>query len=232
METTTEKKQLARIGIPILLIGLSCSSAVAGPGNAGITGSADTGIPKEIYISPDSVSMETFAGYYRFPNRVAYIRFFEQEGQFLAQQVWDGRTYPLVRTGPLRFQSQDEAYLVTFIEDDEKTIDQVHILGRVVLERVSYDPTQYIALHPEHWQPLVGRYRFQKDEKLELIVSVRDGQLVVTQSWDQKTIVFEAFSPLDFFNEALTFPLTFRMENGVVLELISYESDHWERVEP
>lgn len=186
-----------------------------------------TMIPHQI----DSTSMDDFTGYYRFPNRVAYIRFFDQDGQFVAQQTWDGRIYPLHRTGSRSFQSHDEAYPIAFIEGTEGKIDKAKILDRVILEKVSYNPTQYITLTVDQLTPLSGRYRFQRDSNMEINVSIQDGKLAIRQLWDNKTMLFEAYSPTDFFNEELSFPLTFIVDNGVVKELICLESDHWKKEE-
>ncbi|MGV3762009.1 hypothetical protein [Parapedobacter sp.] len=178
----------------------------------------------------DSVAWDALSGYYRFPNRAAHIRFFERDGQFVAQQVWDGRVYPLRPTGPLTFQSQDEAYKIEFIESNAGKIDKAKILGRITLEKVTYNPAQYVALNAEQLKPLVGKYRLEKDPNMELQITVRDGKLALTQQWDNQTILFEAFSPTVFLNEELTFPLTFMVEDGVAKKLICFESDQWERV--
>lgn len=180
--------------------------------------------------STDSVALDALSGYYRFPNRAAHIRFFEQGGQFVAQQVWDGRVYPLRPTGHLTFQSQDEAYKIEFLESNAGKIDRAKILDRVMLEKVTYDPTQHVALTAAQLKPLVGSYRLEKDPNMELQIAVRDGKLALTQQWDNQTILFEAFSPTVFLNEELTFPLTFVVEDGVAKKLICFASDQWERI--
>ena len=178
----------------------------------------------------DSVAWDALAGYYRFPNRAAHIRFFEQDGQFVAQQVWDGRVYPLHRTGPRLFQSNDEGYKIEFLEGNAGKIDKAKILDRVVLERVAYNPTRNVALTAEQLKPLVGRYRLEKDPNMELKIAIQNGKLALTQQWDNQTLVFDAFSPTVFFNAELTFPLTFVVEDGVAIKLICFESDQWERI--
>ena len=178
----------------------------------------------------DSVTWDALAGYYRFPNRAAHIRFFEQDGQFVAQQVWDGRVYPLQRTAPLKFQSVDEAYEIEFIEGNTGKIDKAKILDRVMLEKVTYDPTQHVAITAAQLKPLVGRYRLEKDPNMELQIAVRDGKLALTQQWDNQTITFDAFSPTVFFNAELTFPLTFVVEGDVAKKVICFASDQWERI--
>lgn len=179
----------------------------------------------------DSASLDDFTGYYRFPNRAAYLQFFDQDGQFVVQQTWDGRIYPLHRTGSHSFQSHDEAYSIAFIEGTGGKIDKVKVLERVILEKVPYNPTQYVDLRAEQLTPLLGRYRFQKDSNMEINVSIQDGKLAIRQLWDGKTILFEAYSPTDFFNEEASFPLTFVIENGVVRNLICFESDNWKKEE-
>ncbi|MDX3916282.1 MULTISPECIES: hypothetical protein [Olivibacter] len=182
-------------------------------------------------LQTDSVSLDDLSGYFRFPNRVAYIRFFDQDGQFIAQQAWDGRTYPLQRTGSLTFQSRDEAYQVAFIGGTDGKIDKAKILNRVMLEKVFFNPTQYVSLTADQLMPLLGRYRLQTDNNMEINVTRQGNKLAVEQLWDNKTIVFEAFSPTDFLNEELSFPLTFILANGTVKELICFESDRWERID-
>lgn len=209
---------LAAVGFVVL------SSSTAGPEQGSFS-------PTMIQYQIDSVSLDALAGYYRFPNRAAYVRFFDQDGQFVVQQTWDGRIYPLHRTGSLSFQSRDEAYQIAFIEGAEGKIDKVKILDRVILEKVPYNPTQYVELSAEQLTPLLGRYRFQKDSNMEINVSIQDGKLAVKQLWDNNTISFEAYSPTDFFNEELTFPLTFIVENGVVRNLICFELDNWKKEE-
>ncbi|MGK9118095.1 hypothetical protein [Olivibacter jilunii] len=182
-------------------------------------------------LQTDSVSLDDLSGYFRFPNRIAYIRFFDQDGQFIAQQAWDGRTYPLQRTGSLTFQSRDEAYQVAFIGGTDGKIDKAKILNRLMLEKVFFNPTQYVSLTADQLMPLLGRYRLQTDNNMEINVTRQGNKLAVEQLWDNKTIVFEAFSPTDFLNEELSFPLTFILANGTVKELICFESDRWERIE-
>lgn len=209
---------LAAVGFVVL------SSSTVGPEQGS---SSPTMIQHQI----DSVSLDDFTGYYRFPNRVAYVRFFDQDGQLVVQQTWDGRIYPLHRTGSLSFQSRDEAYQIAFIEGAEGKVNKVKILDRVILEKVPYNPTQYVELSAEQLTPLLGRYRFQKDSNMEINVLIQDGKLAVTQLWDNKIVLFEAYSPTDFFNEELTFPLTFIVENGLVKELICFEVDSWKKEE-
>lgn len=182
-------------------------------------------------LQTDSLSLDELSGYFRFPNRVAYIRFFNQDGQFVAQQTWDGRIYPLQRTGSLTFQSRDEAYQVAFIGGADGTIDKAKILNRLMLEKVFFNPTQYVSLTADQLTPLLGRYRLQTDNNMEINVTRQGNKLAVKQLWDNKTMVFEAFSPTDFLNEELSFPLTFIVTNGTVKELICFESDRWERTE-
>jgi len=200
------------------------SSSTAGPEQGSFS-------PTMIQYQIDSVSLDALAGYYRFPNRAAYVRFFDQDGQFVVQQTWDGRIYPLHRTGSLSFQSRDEAYQIAFIEGAEGKIDKVQILDRIILEKVPYNPTQYVELSAEQLTPLLGRYRFQKDSNMEINILIQDGKLAIRQHWDEKIIFFEAYSSTDFFNEELTFPLTFLVKNGVVEKLICFETDVWSKKE-
>ena len=208
----------------IITLGLSALTHQA------VIGMEHTSAPTHTIQYTDSVAWNALAGYYRFPNRAAHIHFYERDGQFIAQQVWDGRIYPLHRTGPLMFQSRDESYEIEFIEGNTGKIDQAKILDRIMLEKVTYNPTQHVALTAEQLKPLLGRYRLEKDPNMELNISVKDGKLALIQQWDNRTIVFEAFSPTVFINTELTFPLTFVVEDGVAKTLICFASDQWERV--
>ncbi len=224
MTAKTVKQRSAKIWALAAVGFVLLSSSTVGPEQGS---SSPTMIQHQI----DSVSLDDFTGYYRFPNRVAYVRFFDQDGQLVVQQTWDGRIYPLHRTGSLSFQSRDEAYQIAFIEGADGKIDKVKILDRVMLEKVPYNPTQYVELSAEQLTPLLGRYRFQKDSNMEIDVLIKDGKLAVTQLWDNKIVLFEAYSPTDFFNEELTFPLTFIVENGLVKELMCFEVDRWKKEE-
>ncbi|WP_188750549.1 hypothetical protein [Parapedobacter defluvii] len=220
MTTKTAKHGSVKTWVLIVASLAMSSGTVAGP---------RTTLSPTITAAPqaDTVSWEAMAGYYRFPNRAAYIRFFDQEDEFVAQQVWDGRTYPLHRTGSLTFQSSDEAYEIAFMEGKAGVIDKAKILGRIILEKVSYNPTRYIKPTAEQLKPLLGLYQFQKDKNMEISLSIQGGKLALRQQWDNQTILFEAYSPTDFFNEELTFPLTFDIENGAVKKLTCFESDVW-----
>lgn len=225
MQTRTAKHLSLSTGV-IISLGLSALTYQA----VGME-HASAPVPATINYT-DSVAWDALAGYYRFPNRAAHIRFFEQDGQFVAQQVWDGRVYPLHRTGPRLFQSNDEGYKIEFLEGNAGKIDKAKILDRVMLEKVTYNPTQHVALTAAQLKPLVGRYRLGKDPNMELQIAVLDGKLALTQQWDNQTILFEAFSPTVFFNAELTFPLTFVVEDGVAKKLICFASDQWERIAP
>ncbi|MFB2121081.1 hypothetical protein [Parapedobacter sp. 2B3] len=223
MQTKTAKHLSLTTGV-IITLGLSTLTHQA-------VGMEHAPAPLQTTIQyTDSVAWGALSGYYRFPNRAAHIRFFEQNGQFVAQQVWDGRVYPLQRTGALVYQSQEEAYKIEFIEGNAGKIEKAKILDRITLEKVAYDPTQHVELTAGQLKPLLGRYRLEKDPSMELSISTKDGKLTLTQHWDNQTLVFDAFSPTVFFNAELTFPLTFVVEDGVANELICFESDQWERV--
>src|SRR5690606_37677754 len=138
----------------LLILGLSASAYPA---------DREQPIQHAVIHHQDSTAHDVLSGYYRFPNRAAHIHFFAQNGQFVAQQVWDGRVYPLHQTAPLKYESKDEGYAIEFIEGANGNIDKAKILDRVVLEKVTYNPTQPVALTAAELQPLLGDYQLQKD---------------------------------------------------------------------
>src|SRR5690606_923235 len=89
--------------------------------------------------------LHDFEGFYRFPNRVAYIQFEVIDKQLTAKQVWDGRQYPLTLTGDLTFESNEERYKVAF---DAIQPTAVEILNRVTLTKIDFDPTKRQTLSP------------------------------------------------------------------------------------
>ena len=220
MQVKKEKHVSLGMGA-LLILGLSAPAQQA----AGL----EQPIQHAAIYHQDSVVHEALSGYYRFPNRAAHIYFFAQDGHLVAQQVWDGRVYPLRQTAPLRYESNNEGYAIEFIEGANGNIDKAKILNRVVLEKVTYNPTQPVTLTAAQLQPLLGDYQLQKDPSMVLSISVKEGKLALTQHWDNATLVFEAFSPTVFFNAESTFPLTFVVEGGEVNQLICFESDLWER---
>lgn len=171
----------------------------------------------------DSVLKE-FEGFYRFPNRVAYIRF-EVVGEVLkARQTWDGRQYAMVQTGDLTFESTAEKYQVVF---DKRLPTTVNILERVTLCKVDFDPTKRIALPMPVAKRYVGRYHLQREPANTIEVTLEDGILVLVQEWDGKRIPLEAITEQEFVNQQAAMPVTFADGGKEGVEMRCFEADIW-----
>jgi len=76
-----------------------------------------------------------------------------------------------------------------------------------------------------------GYYQFDKDQNRYLQIMVKNNKLVLKQLWDQREITFEEKSDLYFYNEELSFPLTFSKDaSGEVTQVIAFERDTWIKV--
>lgn len=172
--------------------------------------------------------LEKFTGFYRFPNQVAYIQFAVEKGQLIARQVWDGRTYPLIRNSDTRFQSEEEEYAVVF--DLSEVAATATILNRVVLSKVDFDPTQKQKLTIAKAGPWLGKYRMAKDHTMIAEVKYKEGKLALHQDWDDKEIVFESLTSSEFINESLAFPVKFRRSDDGRITMICFTEDTWEKI--
>lgn len=76
-----------------------------------------------------------------------------------------------------------------------------------------------------------GYYQFDKDQNRYLQIMVKNDKLVLKQLWDQREITFEQKSDLYFYNEELSFPLTFSKDaSGEVTQVHAFERDTWIKV--
>jgi uncharacterized protein YjhX (UPF0386 family) len=76
-----------------------------------------------------------------------------------------------------------------------------------------------------------GYYQLDKDKDRYLQILVKDNKLVLKQLWDQREIPFEQKSALYFYNDQLSFPLTFTKDaNGEITQVLAFERDTWVRV--
>ena len=76
-----------------------------------------------------------------------------------------------------------------------------------------------------------GYYQLDKDKDRYLQILVKDNKLVLKQLWDQREIPFEQKSDLNFYNEQLSFPLTFSKDaNGEITQVLAFERDTWIKV--
>jgi hypothetical protein len=172
--------------------------------------------------------LQKFEGFYRFPNRVAYIQFVLNNGKLEARQLWDGRVYVLQSTGESSFQSVDEGYKLVF---DLTTVpSQVKILDRVILNKVSYDPGKRQEPSKKVRQQYQGRYRLAKDTNMWIRVAEKQGMLVLHQEWDNKEIVLESMTDSEYINEELIMPVSFEILTKGGVRMHCFENDIWEKI--
>jgi hypothetical protein len=175
-------------------------------------------------------SLKQFEGFYQFPNKVAYIYFEQRDHNLVARQVWDNRTYLLIRKDDLHFETKDEAYKIEFLKDSLGHLAGVKILERAILIKVNFDPTKVADLPLEQLKPLEGSYQFQRDSNFKLTITARGKGIELKQEWDGKTIFFLPRSANTFLNEDLSFPLTFIVEGGRVKQVICFANDIWNKI--
>jgi hypothetical protein len=173
--------------------------------------------------------LESFEGFYRFPNQVAYVKIVQKGDKLIGTQLWDKKDYELVRKSDLSFEAVKEGYPVKFIMDNGK-VKALFINNWIEVTRVNYDPEQKQTLRIEWLKKLEGRYQFQKDAKKILEISVEKDGLVLKSLWDQKALLFYARSEVDFYNEKQSFPLHFILENDQPKQLICFGTDKWNKL--
>ena len=105
--------------------------------------------------------------------------------------------------------------------------------------------TFYFSFYPAHGETMnrilsyrtaqltefEGYYQLDKDKDQYLQILVRNDKLVLKQLWDQREITFEQKSALNFYNDELSFPLTFsKNANGEITQVLAFEHDTWIKV--
>jgi hypothetical protein len=73
-----------------------------------------------------------------------------------------------------------------------------------------------------------GYYHADNDPNLYLQIIIKNNKLVLKQLWDDREITFDQKSALYFYNDELTFPLTFsKNANGEITQVLAFEKDVW-----
>lgn len=205
----TNKKQL---WVVIALIGLCGLHVAMGNRNSSVDSPAK------------QTSLQQFEGFYRFPNRVAYIQFEVIGSELQARQVWDDRRYQLKRTGELTFESREEQYKLAF-NAIKPTV--VKILDRVDLNRVNFNPTQRKSLKSSLANQYIGKYYIEREQTYMIEVGFDGKQLVLVQGWDDKRIPLECITDQEFVNQEAAMPVTFYEEKGKGVMMQCFEDDRW-----
>lgn len=185
---------------------------------------AATDAPQQQQLVP----LKSFQGYYQLPNKVAFIAFEEQDNNLYATQLWDQKKrYQLVRKDDTHFESKNEGYTIEFLKNSSGDFSQTKILGRIICERVPFDPNKIASLTTSQLKQLAGTYLKVNDNNFKIQIDPSSTGLTLTQLWDNKTISFTPRSEFFFLNDDGTFPLTFSVANGKVKQMQCFENDAW-----
>ena len=178
----------------------------------------------------DDTELKEFEGFFRLPNKVAYIQIVYRTNALVAKQLWDDKEYLLVRKSDLEFGTEQEDFKGKFTKDSSGIINGFKLNGRIVAGRVNYDPRQVGTVSSDKLKLLEGTYKFRKDPNMLLQIEQKDGSINLTQLWDKKSITFFPFSELSFFNKQLAFPLEFIKVDCEIVQVVGFEHDVWEKV--
>ncbi|MBE8712154.1 hypothetical protein [Sphingobacterium hungaricum] len=177
----------------------------------------------------DSTPLSAFEGFYQFPNQVAYIEFIVEGNELIAKQTWDSRQYKLKRNADLNFTSVDEGYVIEF-HLSNKMIVGAKILNRVELVKVDFNPDAYIRLDDGAMRKYEGKYELTRNKEMHLELRVKDGGLSLKQLWDNKVIQFSPKTANFFYNDELTFPISFEEKENQKMQMRAFENDVWLRI--
>jgi len=76
-----------------------------------------------------------------------------------------------------------------------------------------------------------GYYQFELNKNSYIQIRVKGNQLILKQMWDDKEIVFNQQSALEFLDVSKGFPLKFsKNDQGSVIQLVAFNKDHWNKV--
>jgi len=77
-----------------------------------------------------------------------------------------------------------------------------------------------------------GYYQFDMNKDGYIQITAKGNQLILKQMWDNKEIVFNQQSPLEFLDVDKDFPLKFiKNDQGAIVQLIAFNRDHWNKVQ-
>ncbi|HMG92470.1 MAG TPA: serine hydrolase domain-containing protein [Chryseolinea sp.] len=90
---------------------------------------------------------------------------------------------------------------------------------------------QIVALTPEQWKSLDGRYELEGDKNMQLQFTSGDDKLTLKQLWDGREVTFEAESEVEFFCRDSVFPLKFtKNTQGESTQVLAFGRDVWVKV--
>ena len=172
-----------------------------------------------------TVPLETFTGYYQLPDQASFIHFELKDNTLFAQ--WNNKEYQLVQTSETNFETKEEGYQVEFIKNNSDQFAFAKILGKIVTEKVGFDPTIIKQLSAAQLKRLEGTYILKNDNSFQLDIRSSANGLTLKQLWDNKEIAFTPRSETFFLNEDGTFPMTFSLSDGEVAQVTCFKDDIW-----
>jgi len=183
-------------------------------------------LPCSFAQSKESVlPLHSFEGFYRLPNQIAYMQIYQKDGKLLAKQVWNGQEYQLSRKSDLEFETANEGHKAKFILDKD-SVTSALVDNRILISRVNYDPGKKMELSQDQLKQIEGNYQ---RGKWGLVIRSDGKGLRLKQLWDGKEITFFPRSPVDFYNEELSFPLHVVIEGHKVKQVICFGKDVWNK---
>jgi uncharacterized protein YjhX (UPF0386 family) len=76
-----------------------------------------------------------------------------------------------------------------------------------------------------------GYYLADFDRDTYIQIKAKGNQLILKQLWDNKEVVFNQQSPLEFLDVDKGFPLKFsKNDKGEVVQVLAFNKDHWNKV--
>jgi hypothetical protein len=76
-----------------------------------------------------------------------------------------------------------------------------------------------------------GDYQSEINKDSYIQIRASGDQLILKQLWDNREVVFDQQSPLEFANRDKKFPLKFfKNDQGAVVQVLAFNRDHWNKV--
>ncbi|MDN5284207.1 MAG: hypothetical protein JWR38_481 [Mucilaginibacter sp.] len=181
--------------------------------------------------------LKAFEGTYQLKENesIAY-QITATDDKLVAKLVNGDRQLTLTRKSEFAFEFKDsdgdEILTAVFSKNDAGEISQILVEGKQLWVKVKNDvPAKEVKLSPEQLKAFAGKYQFEeKNDAFLQITATADG-LLLKQLWDGREINFIAVSDVDFLNKEIPFPLKFTKDtNGVVIKVLAFNRDLWDKV--
>ncbi len=115
-----------------------------------------------------TVPLEKFSGYYQFPSKAGFIQFEPKDNALFAKQLWDNKTYQLIRIDDTNFESKEEGHKIEFLKDNSGQFTHAKLLGRIMTTKVAFNPKITKQLSTQQLKRLEGTYVLTDDNSLQI----------------------------------------------------------------